>query len=463
MGGSSSINGGFFTRGVQDDFHGWAELGNSEWSWEKVLPFYRRMEDDRDFQNEHHGVNGPIPVARQKPENFSPITEGFIQACEELGFASEPDKNAPGPPGVGPIPFNVASGLRISTAVAYLIPSLARPNLTVRGNALVRRVLLERGRAVGVEVERGAQLELFRAREVVLCAGAIKSPHILMLSGLGPADELRAAGVAVVLDVPCVGKNFMDHPDINVNYQAVGRLPTDPNLPMAQAMLNYTAERSPASGGMEIFAVVTNSHSPMVGAGPGSEARRGRRGVAGRPLQRLRSFRRVSHSTARDEARHLPESELRLVGSLQAEESRGEMRLISADPHVAPELNFHYMSHTSDLRNARANVRLAVEILATKPMRDLVKSRTSPNKEDLQSDAALDRWMLAKIGTAFHTSGTCRMGDANADDSVVDQACRVHGVEGLRVVDTSIMPQIVRRGPNATAIMIGERASEFFG
>ena len=420
MGGSSSINGALFTRGTREDFDTWEACGNGEWSWDKVLPYFRKLEDDRDFDNEYHGQGGPIPVVRQQQSKMSPISHAFVEACRDMGFPAEPDKNAPGPPGVGPLPVNVIDGVRFSTALAYLIPNLMRPNLTITGNAFVHRVLFDGTRAVGVDVEIDHEMLTIRGDEIVLCTGAIKSPHILLLSGVGPAPELQALGIPVVHDLAMVGKNLTDHVDIDITYQAIDDLPSDPDALMAQVALHYTAEGSDVIGGMEILPIVVS--------------------LGAQTHQRRLSF----------------------VANSQHEDSRGEVRIRSIDAHTAPDLHYNYMSEAGDRERARANVRLALELLESTPMRPFLVLRTSPDGIDVASDKDLDQWLMTNLGTAFHTSSTCKMGDASDETAVVDQRCRVHGLENIRVIDTSIMPEIVRRGPNATAIMIGERASEFF-
>ncbi|MEO7369694.1 MAG: GMC oxidoreductase, partial [Ilumatobacteraceae bacterium] len=344
--------------------------------------------------------------------------------------------------------------------IGYLIPNLKRPNLTVTGNAFVHRVLFEGKRAVGVEVEIDHKMQTIRGGEVVLCAGAIKSPHILLLSGVGPAEELKALGIPVVHDLAMVGKNLTDHPDMYIHYQPIDDLPSDPEMFMAQTALHYTAEGSDVIGGMEILPIVVNFRTQMVGNSTGRSALRGALDVVKRPGRTLRSLRGVSMKKALDEVKH--QSQLRFLANSQHEDSRGEVRIRSTDAHTAPELQYNYLSEATDRARARSNVRMAIELLESKPMRPFVVRRTSPEGIDLASDQELDQWLMTKMGTAFHTSSTCKMGAATDETAVVDQMCRVHGVDNLRVVDTSIMPEIVRRGPNATAIMIGERAAEFF-
>ncbi len=457
VGGSSSINGAYFVRAVPEDFDRWVQAGNDAWSFERVLPYYRKLEDDRDFGGPLHGSGGPVTVKRQGGALMSAVTEAFIQACLDHGFPHEADKNSPGPPGVGLVPLNAVDGLRVSTAVAYLIPALHRPNLAVRGDAFVRRILFDGTRAVGVEAEVGGRAEPILGDEVVLCAGAVNSPQLLMVSGVGPAGELSALGVDVVLDAPGVGKDFADHPDLWVTYRPRRDVHPHPHQAFHQAALNYTADGSAATGDMEIICGVLSMGQMTLGTGV--HAAGGLARILRRPIRTLHAMRGISVRRLVDQAH--TQADLPLLCLLQQEHSRGELRLASADPHVPPHLEYRYFSEPVDLQRMRESLRLAVELLEAAPLRRLMAFRTSPAHADLASDGALDRWMRTHLATAVHMCGTCRMGPASDERAVVDQAFCVHGVTGLRVVDTSVMPHLIRRGPNATAVMMGERAADF--
>ncbi len=458
VGGSSSINGGYFVRGVPEDFQRWVEAGNDQWSFEKVVPYFRKLEHDRDFGGPLHGSGGPIPVKRQGGDLMSPVTAAFIEACLQLGFAEEHDKNCPGPPGVGLVPLNALDGVRVSTAVAYVMPSQNRSNLTVRGDAHVRRVLFEGTRAIGVEAEIAGRVEVIHAGEVVLCAGAIGSPHLLMLSGIGPGDELHGLEIPVVHDAPGVGKDFSDHPELWVTYRPKRMMmPTHPHMAFHQSALNYTANGSDSVGDMELICGVLSIGQITLGRGISSL--RGLAGILYRPIRTLEAMRGVSIRRLMDQAH--AHADLAILCGLQQERSRGELRVISNDPHIAPTLQYNYLSEPEDLERMRQAVRLSAELLEAAPLRRLVAARTSPSTTDLTSDRALDRWMGANLATAIHMSGTCKMGPASDQRAVVDQAFRVHGVSGLRVVDTSAMPQLTSRGPHATTVMMGERAADF--
>ena len=415
VGGSSALNAGAFLRATRADLDGWAAAGNDLWSYDRVLPAFRRSEADQDFGDRpHHGATGPVPVRR--PRAGIPLAAAFADAAAELGFPAEPDKNADGPPGYGPVPLNVADGVRINTAMAYLSPRRENPGLTVRGGVQVRGVVIERGRAVGVRTDDG----VVRAAEVVLSAGAVGSPHLLLLSGIGPADDLRRAGIAVVADVAGVGADFTDHPHVYVGYRPVD--PTPPprgELPL-HGVLHVTSDGATRPGDLELLPWLT-------------------------PFSRITG------------ARSDP-SELVVGVGLQAEEARGRLGL--DDAARAPRLEYGYLAEEADRRRLREGVRLAVELLRTSALRPFVAERTGPTDDVLRADDALDRWLRAHLTTAIHLCGTARMGPDTDAGAVVDQLLRVRGVTGLRVVDTSVLPTAPSRGPAATAVMLGERAAE---
>lgn len=459
LGGSSAVNGTLFQRGTPEDFAAWSEVAGDAWSYEQVLPYYRRLETDHDFDDEFHGQDGPVPVRRQGGDLLSPISSAFIEAAEGLGYPADPDKNRPGAPGVGLLPMNVVDGVRVNAAMAYILPVLDRPNLTVQGNTLVRRVVIEDGRAVGVEVasDDGGTM-VIRAREVVLSAGAVKSPQLLACSGIGPRAELERLGVPVVHEAAGVGKNFIDHPDVWVGYQLDRPIPHDSRRGVFQASLNLTASESASVGDLEILC--RSSSLAAVMFGPGTTLWQFVRERLRHPRQSLAAFRGIPLRTIVQQIRQ--RHDYILFCGLQQGLSRGELRFTSSDSAEQPEIHYHYCSDPEDRRRMREVVRVAVSILQSAPFRALGATITAPVQADVDDDQALDAWIRSSLRTAFHTVGTCRMGPASDPASVVDERCCVHGVEGLRVVDVSIMPVITRRGTAATAIMIGERAAEFF-
>lgn len=459
IGGCSSINGGYFVRGTRHDFDRWAELGNPSWSFDQVLPFFRRLENDHNYDGDWHGSDGPMPVNRFPKHRDHPIVEAFFDASMSLGFSEEDDQNAPEAAGVGLVPQNISQGVRFNAALAYLIPNLARPNLHIRGNHFVHRVIIEKNRVQGVIVEYNGRLKEIGADEVVLAAGGVKSPHILMLSGVGPASELKSHGISVVHDSPGVGSGFMDHPHLTITYRPVEHLPFPNGVSAIPASLNLTTD-SEHRDDIEILLRMTGLGAMMLGASSRASQLRNVVKILKRPLRTLASFKGISVRRALSEAR--TKSDLSLGIGLQQPMSRGEILLASGDPHEQPRISYNYLKQAEDVHRMRQGVRLALELLNTSPMREAVATRSQPTDDDLGSDHALDSWMRRNLSTAIHLSRSCRMGPDSDPAAVVDQFCRVKGVEGLRVVDTSIMPFITSRGPNATAIMLGERASAFF-
>src|SRR5438874_5714193 len=265
VGGSSAINHMIFLRGIPEDFDSWAALGNDAWSFPKVLPYFRKLETDLDMRDDMHGSAGPIPVRRHPRASWHPFQEAFYRACVAADFPEDHDMNHPEATGVGALPLNNPHDIRMSTALTYLNPNRHRLNLTIRGNALVRRVLFDGPRAIGVEVTSGGERFSLAADEIVLCAGAVSSPHLLLLSGLRPAAQLRAHGIAVVRDIPGVGHNLRNHPSASIRARAGEGFVMNPETPRNQVSLRCTARGSSARNDLQITA--TSSHPPGDTAG----------------------------------------------------------------------------------------------------------------------------------------------------------------------------------------------------
>jgi choline dehydrogenase len=422
VGGSSAINGQVFLRGVPEDYDNWATLGNDEWTFHKVLPYFRKAETDTDIRDDFHGSDGPIPVRRHKRDTWLPAQAAFYEACLAADFPADPDMNHPDSMGVGPIPMNNPDGIRMSTALTYLNPVRHRLNLTVKAQVLVRRLLLTGKRVTGVEVESGGERFSVEATEVILTAGAIASPQLLMLSGVGPTEHLRRLGIPVLHALPGVGQNLRDHPNVRVPVRVKDDFPLDPKAPRTQLALRYTAQGSSDRNDMQIL---QSSFSSPIG---------------GDPLQA---------------------EGIRFTCILELAVGAGELQLAGTDPTVQPRLNYRYLEDPWDRQRLRDAVRLCARLLADEAYQDIVAERLEPSDHDLASDDALDDWLLHHVTTTQHISGTCKMGPASDPLAVVDQHCRVHGLTGLRVADASVMPDVIRANTNATTIMIAERVSDF--
>ena len=422
IGGSGSINGQMFVRGLPEDFDRWASWGNEEWSYVKVLPYFRKAERDLDIQDDFHGTEGPIPIVRRDKGPWSDVQRAFHSACVQAGYATTNDMNGPDTAGIGAIPMNNRNGIRMSTAITHLNPVRHRLNLTVRGNVFVRRVLIENGQVAGVETESGGEIFNVEADSVVLSAGALKSPHILMLSGIGPREQLEKFGIAVISELPGVGQNLWNHPSASVSFRVKEGIELASNTAAARFALRITSE--PPSHTNDVM------------------------------LQSLGKFDFLTGTA-------LPERTVRIACGLELPDGSGWLRLASADPTVQPSFDYRYFQNANDIRRMRDAVRLAAEILASDAYLDISDGRISPTDEVLASDEALDLWIRQTVTSSRHVSGTCKIGPDSDAMAVVDQQCRVKGVKGIWVADSSVMPQVPRANTNATAIMIGERVADW--
>lgn len=426
IGGSGSVNGQVFLRGLPEDYDGWAAQSNDEWSFLNVLPFFRKLETDLDIRDDFHGTDGPIPVRRVARDECLPINEAFYKSVLATGFPLDPDMNRPDGTGIGPFPMNNPNNVRTSAALAYLNPNRHRLNLTVKANVLAHRVVFDGKRAGGLEVESGGETFTVEAEEVVLCAGGIASPQLLMLSGIGPADRLRDLGIPVVKDLPGVGQNLRDHPLITLDLVPKEGVVLAGRIPQTPAGLRYTAEGSATRNDMLV------SLGSMAQEDEGDPVRGS--GVYGSTGMYIHIF-------------------------LNAAKSAGELNLTSADPAARPRLDFRYLEDEWDVQRLREAIRMSVKLLEHEAFGPLIKELVAPSRDVIESDEALSNWIHQNIATAFHSCGTCKMGPESDPMAVVDQYCRVRGTDNLRVVDLSIAPNVVRANTNATAIMIAERAA----
>jgi choline dehydrogenase len=437
IGGGSSINGQAMQRGFPDDFDSWAALGNDQWSYDSVLPYFRKSERDLDiYDNYCHGTDGPIPVRRRQTGPWPAIQQAFHAACTDAGFSTTNDKNGLHPAGLGVTPSNNLDGVRVSTALGHLAGVRHHLNLTVRGGVLARKVAIENGRAVGVEAESGGTTFRIDADRVVLSAGAIRSPQLLMLSGIGPADQLREFAIPVLCDLPGVGRNLMNHLSAQLTFRVKDGISlAGHHRDAVHFALHYTAPGSSYANDMVLRTT---------------------------PVVDLRQERVPGVRTRYLAGDVPPERAARISCTLGLPDGSGYVRLASADPKVQPRFNYCYLQHPNDIRRVRDGVRLAARLLASDAYKEVADYRIHPTDDILANDDALDRWIRQTIGTARHVSGTCKMGPDSDPLAVVDQHCRVNGVAGLWVADASVMPRIPRSGgAHATVIMIGERVVDW--
>ncbi len=427
IGGSGSINGQVYLRGLPEDFERWESFGNEEWSYTRVLPFFRKAETDLDIQDDFHGSDGPIPIVRRENQPWPDVQKAFHAAAMERGYAYNPDLNGPDSAGIGAIPMNNRDGVRMSTAITHLNPVRHRLNLTVKGNVFVRRVLFDSGstgspRTVGVEVESGGEIFTVEADQVVLSAGALKSPHMLMLSGIGPRDQLDEFGIPVIHESPGVGQNLFNHPMGNVTFRVKDHVQLTANAGALRWGLRVTSE--PPSYPSDVMLHTLGIFNVMTGE-------------------------------------HLPDRTARIACALELPDGSGWVRLQSSDPTVQPAISYRYFHNENDMRRMRDAVRLAADMLESDAYQDVIDHRTAPTDDVLTDNDTLDAWIRQTVGTSRHVSGTCRIGPDGDAMAVTDQQCRVRGVQGLWVADSSIMPQVTRANTNATAIMIGERVADW--
>ncbi|MGZ8916423.1 MAG: GMC family oxidoreductase, partial [Methylobacter sp.] len=440
LGGSSSINYMIYIRGNRSDYDHWASLGNTGWSYEEVLPYFIKSETNETFNDRYHGQSGPLIVSSHP--QLSPVTQRYLTAAQELKIANNPDFNGEQQEGCGLLQRTIVKGARCSTAIAYLHPARYRPNLTVISNAQATQLLFHNRSVIGVQyLHLGNVEQAYASRDVILSAGAFRSPQLLMLSGLGPALELEKLGIKVREDLPEVGKNLQDHIHARVRCELTQPLTFSP-LPNSEKFAAVKDYESAKTGPMA-------SNFLEAGAFVKSDP-----GVAYPDLQ-LFLFGNLTpeYPEAGQATRH----GIALTAYVNRPASRGEVTLSSADPLDRPRINPGYFSNPDDLRCLVAGVRWNLKILYGQAFDDIRGIELSPGST-IRDDDGLADFVRRTASTTWHPTTTCRMGiDATA---VVDPALRVNGVSGLRVVDASIMPTIVSGNTNAPTIMIAEKAAD---
>ena len=437
LGGGSTINAQIYTRGNALDYDEWRQAGCAGWSYEDVLPYFRKAEDNDSWDNRYHGKGGPLGVSR--PSAPLPICEAYFAAAAQLGIPRNLDMTGEKQDGVGYYQLTQRNVRRSSVSMAYLKPAKGRQNLTIRTGAQVLRIVTENGRAIGVETAADGMIRV--SREVILSSGAIGSPRLLMLSGIGPADHLRSHGIPVVLDRPGVGSNLQDHLDLFVIAECTGPHTYDryaKPLWSAVAGLQYLLTRKgPVASSLfetgGFWYADPNARSPDIqlhlGLGSGIEA-----GVAA-----------------------MPDGGVTLNSAYLRPRSRGTVRLASSDPAAAPLIDPNYWSDPFDREMSIRGLKLAREIMRQDALKPFVKAERLPGP-DVQTEQDYVSYACRHAKTDHHPAGTCRMGID--PDAIVDPELRFNGIDRLRVVDASIMPTLVSSNTNAPTIMIAEKAAD---
>ena len=437
LGGSSSINGMIYVRGNRADYDDWRDAyGCTGWGYADVLPYFLRAEDQRRGDSPYHGTGGPLRVEDQRYEH--PLSRAWLEAAVASGLPRNEDFNGAHQDGVGHYQMTQRGGRRWSTADAYLRPAMRRPNLTVETDAYAGQLVLEGDRVRGVRYVRdGASREASATREVIVACGAVKTPQLLMLSGIGPADHLRAHHLPVVVDAPAVGVGLQDHPMCLPGW----RTPTTPNLWEEVTPENLALWQRELRGPMASF---------------GAEAGGFTRSGSDRPAPDLQ-FGAIPGPPPLPELGPPTERAVgTLVGAVRVR-SRGRVTLASADPAAKPIVDPAYFADEADLDVLVAGVRMAREIAACEPLAGITAGEVMPG-EGVDDDEQIRDWVRATVGSMFHPTGTCAMGGAAG--AVCDPELRVRGVEGLRVVDASVMPVTPRGNTNAPTIAVAERAAD---
>lgn len=449
LGGSSAINGMVFTRGAASDYDGWAQMGMPDWSYERVLPAFRRLESYHGRPSAYRGTDGPLPVS--KPNTPNPLFDAFVEAGQQAGFPYNPDFNAETLEGVGRYDFAIHKGERWSAARAFVDPVRQRPNLTIRTRARLLRVLFDKERAIGVEVLIGGRREVLRAeREVILSCGTVNSPAALMHSGIGDADHLRSLGIEVVADLKGVGKNLQDHLLARVEFTC-----TEPitlyntlrgdraALALLQALLlkKGPAASFPLEGGAFLRSdPALDTPDLQVHFLPGLST-----AALRLPFIRRGKVNYEGHGFFANVYQLRPHS-------------TGEISIRSANPLEDPVIRPNYLSAPEDMRVLREGIKVLRRIFA-QPAFDRYRGIEIAPGDKVRSDAQIEAWLRENADTVFHPVGSCRMGvDPMA---VVDPHLRVRGIEGLRVVDASVMPRMPSSNTHAPTMMVAEKAAEF--
>lgn len=450
LGGSSALNGMAYVWGDPTEYDSWKDRGVQGWSFNDLLPYFKRLENNVFSDNPLRGHDGPVRITDRRTADPDRISDAWVAACRELGIPETPDYNAVKYEGVRYLEQTSWKGRRWSTAVAYLRTAAKRANLEVRTGALVRRLVLEGSRCTGVEYEiEGRVQRAMAGREVVLCAGAVQSPQVLELSGIGDPNVLQAAGIPTLHALPHVGENISDHLQVRCTYRS--RIPGTINDLMRSPLFKMRV------GLQYLF----TRRGLLAGTSSTAHAITRARADATRPDVMVRIY----HISGKDRYSRSPGagidpwSGFSIGGFMLYPNSRGSIHCASADPHAFPRIQPNYLAEEEDRRTTVAMLRLIRAIAKQPALNDVIFAEHRPGP-DVDDEQELLDYARSSGQTAWHTVGSCRMG-ASAQDSVVDSRLRVHGIAGLRVADASVMPTIASSNTNAPAIMIGERVGDF--
>jgi choline dehydrogenase len=450
LGGSSTINGMIYVRGNRHDYDRWAQLGLPGWSYEEVLPAFRRSEGHVHRSDDYHSADGELTVCRARSTNE--LMDVFVEAGVEAGHPYNPDFNGADQAGMGRYDFTIRHGKRWSTSYAFLRPARSRPNLTIVTGALTSRIIVEAGIARGVEYMRnGAREVAYADAEVILSAGTVNSPQVLMLSGIGDPDELAAHGIKIVHPLPPVGKNLQDHVDCVMVYECTRPVSLYRDLRADKIALSLLQGMFLGEGVMTTFPYEAGAFL------------KSREGLEAPDIQLhfMPALEKTSNfyfpNPFRKDAVEVNHGFTLRVGPVN-QESRGQITLRSANPADAPRITANYLQSDFDVETMLKAIRMTRDIISQPAFNPYRGKELAPGT-GVQSDTELETWLRQSAMTTFHPVGTCRMG--NGDDAVVDAKLRVHGIKGLRVADASIMPIISSGNTNAPTIMIGEKCAEF--
>ncbi|MFM2587653.1 choline dehydrogenase [Vibrio sp. TBV020] len=444
LGGSSSINGMVYVRGHACDFDEWEEHGAQGWNYQSCLPYFRKAESWIGGEDEYRGGNGPVGTCNGNDMKRNPLYQAFIDAGKDAGYPETSDYNGYQQEGFGPMHMTVDGGVRASTSNAYLRRALKRPNLTLIKGVVVHKVLLENKQAMGVEFEKsGVVNKAFANKEVISSAGSVGSVQLLQLSGIGPKSVLEQAGVAVAHDLPGVGENLQDHLEVYFQYHCTQPITLNSKLGLISKGLIgtewiLTRKGLGATNHFESCAFI-----------------RSRKGLKWPNIQ----YHFLPAAMRYDGQAAFDGHGFQVHVGPNKPQSRGSIAITSADPHAKPKIEFNYISTEQDKQDWRDCIRLTREILM-QPAMDNYRGEEIQPGADVHSDEAIDQWVKENVESAYHPSCSCKMGADDDPMAVLDEACRVRGIQGLRVVDSSIFPTIPNGNLNAPTIMVAERASD---